>query len=323
MHPVKMNLPPLYRLLFSAWLIFISVSLSAQVGDTGRGINPPSGLKADTLESVMEITRIPDSLRRSLAGTGFSNGVPAPDDDVYTENSILGRKIPPVQKRYRKHNYGTHDSAFYALLVLAAMLGLLRSAFARYFDNMFRVFFNTSLKQTQLTEQLLMTPLPSLLFNAFFILSVSLFVYLYLGFSGYRTNGEDWNLLFWIIVFLSGIYLVKFLFIKFLGWVSGMQREASGYIFNVFLVNKILGVCLFPLLPILAFSGPATGNAAVFAGGFLLVLVLSMRFLRSYGLASSGFRIDRFHFLIYFLALEILPLLVIFRIALILLGKMA
>lgn len=288
--------------------------------DTGR--NNISGIPSTSPTAAInrEVTRIPDSVIISNKMNAFIKGIVS-SRDVYSYHGLLHSLPDPVHKRYREREFTGSDSVFFLLLGLALLLGILRSSFPRYFNNLFRVFFNTSLRQTQLTEQLLETPLPSFLFNIFFILTVSLFVFLFLGYAGGKGQPVHLKFTLYATMLLSGIYLMKFCFVKFVGWVTGMQREANSYIFIVFLVNKVIGICLFPLLPLLAFSGPALVQAASFLACLVLVLMLSMRFLRTYGLASVSLRMDRFHFFLYIMALEVLPLLVLFKGAVILLDK--
>ena len=66
---------------------------------------------------------------------------------------------------------------------------------------------------------------------------------------------------FWVLYLncmglLAAIYLVKFLVLKFIGWVFSISRATDIYIFIVFLVNKMLGIFLLPFLIVIIFSGP-------------------------------------------------------------------
>jgi hypothetical protein len=50
------------------------------------------------------------------------------------------------------------------------------------------------------------------------------------------------------------VYLVKYLFLLFTGWVFNSQEATGSYVFVVFLVNKVMGVLLIPFLLIFAFA---------------------------------------------------------------------
>src|ERR1044071_7973428 len=68
---------------------------------------------------------------------------------------------------------------FYYLVLLLILFGLLRRAFGKYFYDLFRVFFKTTLKQRQMQEQLLQSSLPSVLMNAFFVITAGLYFYFF------------------------------------------------------------------------------------------------------------------------------------------------
>ena len=62
------------------------------------------------------------------------------------------------------------DFVFYFILSLFLFLGILNAVFKNYFNTMIRVFFKTSLRQSQLTDQLMQAKLPSLCLNIFSVL---------------------------------------------------------------------------------------------------------------------------------------------------------
>ncbi|MFN6397366.1 MAG: hypothetical protein ACK4WR_04650, partial [Bacteroidota bacterium] len=65
---------------------------------------------------------------------------------------------------------------FYAFVGLLLFLGIIRQLFPKYFNDLFRLFFRTTLKQRHLSEQLTQTPLPSFLLNLFFFFSAGLYL---------------------------------------------------------------------------------------------------------------------------------------------------
>ena len=85
------------------------------------------------------------------------------------------------------------DTIFYTILIVIAILAFFRFFYVRYFNNLFRVFFNSSLRQSQLTDQLLQAKLPSLFFNIFFVASGGLFIYFLLKYFGWITEGQAFD----------------------------------------------------------------------------------------------------------------------------------
>lgn len=294
--------------------------LSAQIIDSlhqENSVVSPSAMRAS---SHRPMPFLPDSIARLHKTTTLRKLLPE-SPSLFGQNQLLKKLPAPVQKRFRERDAPSADTLFYILAALGILLGVFRSAFPAYFNNMFRVFFNTSLRQNQLTDQLLQAPLPSLFFNIFFILSASLLIYLYLGHYNHLVLYASWKIFLVAMACLSFIYLIKYSFFKFVGWVSGMSAYAGSYLFVVFLVNKILGICFFPLLPLIAFSRPEIASMAVTASLILWILLMAIRFLRTYGLVSGSLQMNRFHFILFTLALEIIPMLALIKCGQILLDK--
>ncbi len=196
---------------------------------------------------------------------------------------------------------------------MVLILGLFKTFYNGYFNNLFKVFFNTSIRQTQLTDQLMQARLPSFILNIFFAISVGF--YIWLLFKHYQPprliNSE--LLLPFCILGIGALYFVKYCILKFMGWMSGMQQAADNYIFVIFLVNKITGVVLLPFVILLAFSLPLWTNVIVVFSLLLIGLFFLSRYVKIYGILEYRFPLNPFHFMVYVTAVEILPLLIVYK----------
>ena len=240
---------------------------------------------------------------------------------ILDENIYLNTKSKPFTFIQSPRKQDSKDVLFYSLALVVFLFALLKSRYSRYFMNLFRVFFNTSLRQGQLTDQLLQAKLPSLFFNLFFILISSWYLYLVLNFFGEIKHYTKWQVLLICAMSLAMIYLVKFSILKFTGWITGYKQEADTYIFIVFLINKIVAICLMPLIIIIAFSENDLAYIALILSFVIICLMLLMRFFRSYSLLQNRLKVSRFHFFVYIIGIEIVPLLVIYKVALLFMSK--
>jgi hypothetical protein len=234
-------------------------------------------------------------------------------DSLLSENKILNSKATPVAAANIVRKNSSRDILFYILLGIAFLLAFLKIFYQRYFTNLFRVFFNTSLRQSQLTDQLLQAKLPSLLFNLFFTITGGIYVYLLLRYFQWIKPGHILTLMLYCIICLAIIYLVKFIVLKFTGWLIGYREITDTYLFVIFLINKILGVLLVPVVVVLAFSQIIFVKAIITISLLLIGLMLILRFFRSYGLLQTKLKVSRFHFLLYITGIEIIPLLLIYK----------
>ena len=202
---------------------------------------------------------------------------------------------------------------FYLLVFLLLIYALLRKAFPKYFNDLFRIFFRTTLKQRQIKEQLMQTPLPSLLLNGFFVISGGLYITFLLQYFSVRAGESFWLMFLYSSVGLSVAYLLKFLGLKVSGWLFNMEEAANSYIFIVFIVNKMIGILLLPILVLLAFT---FGN--VYSGGMtiswcLIAGLFMYRFILTYAAVHNQVKVNPFHFFLYMCAFEIAPLLLIYK----------
>lgn len=202
---------------------------------------------------------------------------------------------------------------FYSLVFLLIVFALLKLAFPKYFTDLFRLFFRTTLNQRQVSEQLIQTPLPSIMLNIFFVISTGFYISLLLEI--YKTNPVDnfWLLFGYCVAGLSAAYFVKFIGLKLSGWLFNTEEPSNAYVFLVFIMNKILGIMLLPFLFILAFS---TGNLleiGLTLSFCCIGALLVYRIILSYGVVRNQVKVSLFHFFLYFLAFEIAPLLLVYK----------
>jgi hypothetical protein len=185
-------------------------------------------------------------------------------------------------------------------------------AFPRYLNNLFIYFFRTSLRQKQTRDQLLQEQISSLLMNLMFFMITATFITLAVAYFKWFT-GEFWRLWLGSVFFLMLLYLGKFLFLRFAGWVFNTREAVGSYIFIVFMMNKMLGVLLIPVLLLVAFSAQPLVQAAFTVGWVVIILVFVYRYLVSFALFRNKIALNAFHFFIYLMAVEIIPLLLIYK----------
>jgi hypothetical protein len=240
---------------------------------------------------------------------------------VLNKNIFLNSKGVPVTMAVKTKKIKPTDGVFYLIAGLVLLMALIKFFFARYFTNLFRVFFNTSLRQGQLTDQLLQAKLPSLFFNLFFMLSGGVYIYFLLLHYGLVNQQRLWIVIAACIIGLALIYSVKYSGLKFTGWITGYKTSTDTYVFIIFLICKILGVILLPFIAIMAFAQPVVAKTGAFISLLIIGLLFFLRFLRSYNLLQNQLKISRLHFFLYIVGVEVIPVLLLYKGLLILLSK--
>ena len=226
---------------------------------------------------------------------------------------FLGKGIiPGVQV----HEAQSRTILFYVMVGLLFIFALIRLWFSKYLANLFTLFFRVSMRQYQIREQVLQSPLPSLLLNGLFVVSAGMFASFSLKTYGFGNRTDFWILFLNCAGLLVIIYLVKFLLLKLAGWIFGIQQATDTYIFIVFLTNKMLGLFLLPFIVMLSFSG-ALGREILITVGLAMVLIFFIyRFIVSFDPVRKEIKVSAFHFFLYLCAFEILPLFLIYKVLL-------
>ena len=263
-------------------------------------------LKADSLRQ--------DSIRKAKATADVA--LPVIDTSTYARfmhNPYLPENKPAVYMLmdYRKRE--SKDQLFYVMAGLVFFFAFLKVVYPRYFKNLFNSFFQTSLRLKQTKEQLLQDNLASLLTNLLFVISVSLYAALVIRYEQWAMV-SFWQLVIYVALVLVVVYLGKYLFLLFSGWVFNSRESAAGYVFIVFLVNKTIGIVLIPFALLVAFAAKPLSEVTLTVSGGVIVLLFLYRYIVSFTAIRNNLKVNALHFFLYLCAVEVLPLLLIYKV---------
>lgn len=257
-------------------------------------------LKQTAADSVQQAVLVPiDSCYRAVLATSKLNLFAVAEFQIEKEKQV-------------EHK----EWLFYYLLGIAFLFGLLRLSYLRYFNDLFRVFFRTSLRVNQIREQLVQSGLQSLLFNALFALVAGAYLYLLIRYFKVSIQLPEVFIPLIAAGIFAVLYVAKYLFLEFSGWLFSIKNAAGTYSFIVFLINKIIAVLLVPFLFIIAFANRELAGIAITVSLVVVGGLFLYRFLRAYSPVQSEIKVGRFHFFLFFLAFEVAPLLVIYKLVL-------
>lgn len=302
-------------------LFFSAVKLLAQVKEDSLTVSvPDSTVKRVTLPKEETSQSLPDTAAvvkptldsswrttlRSFAGKSFY-------ELVYANTALFPYHSKPIIANSDIKKFEGKELIFYALIGLLLLFAFLKTAFAKYVNDLFRLFFRRTLKQRQITEQLRQTPLPSLIFNTFFVVTGGLYLSFILQHYGMKAKENFWILTLSCSIGLGIAYLLKFISLKFTGWVLNLSPATDSYIFIVFIINKVIGIFLLPFLILLAFTQNGLYQVAVTLSWCGIGGLVVYRYILSYSAVHNQIKVKPFHFLVYIIAFEIVPLLLIYK----------
>ena len=264
-----------------------------------------SQIKKDTVPAVVikaspqqlaRISRFQDALRSHPYFNFFGKAIAMPELEKKREDK---------------------DALFYFFAGLLLYYALIKVFFRKYVDNIMTLFFRVTMRQQQIRDQMLQTPLASLFLNILYLLSGGMYMVFVGRYYGVKITANDWVLLAYGAGLLLAVYFGKFILLKLAGWIFNISAATDTYIFIVFLVNKIIGILLLPVLVLMAFPYPAMFPVVLTLSYIMLALFFGYRFIISYKPIRNEIKVTRFHFFLYLCAFEIAPLLLIYKVLLV------
>lgn len=281
------------RWLFTAFIVLVSCLTAAARPVSAPQYGIDTLVANDTLlnEAALKYTDSVLAAHPMLAST-------------YIYNDIQSPHVMPQQ-----------TTAFYLLLFLCFLLGLIRHMDRRYFINLWRAFWNPTLSNRQLKEQLQSAGLSNFLMNVFFAIAGGAYMYYVVKYYTPTPSGvlPTWLLVTLLIAGTGIIYISKYAAVRFSGWAFRVEGITEHYLFNVFLINKVLGVALIPFIIILAFGAREWLGPIVIISFITSGVLLINRYFRSWQVFGSFFHYSKFHFFMYLCASELLPLAVLMK----------
>jgi hypothetical protein len=206
------------------------------------------------------------------------------------------------------------DWTFFLVLIGWSIFASLRFGFSKYIVHVFQSIFNYSVATRLYRERGYSGNFGMFRLNLIFFLFVPFPIYLIAKDNGVSMGGFS-GFEFYLIVFavVNAYFLVKLFLYKILGSVFS-QRETTGeLVFNMMLFNNVLGLVLLPVATIHAMV-PGFGIVSLFLVPGVIVLFYLMSIIRSiYFAIREGISI--FYLILYLCALEILPILLVTKMA--------
>jgi len=237
-------------------------------------------------------------------------------DSASTQDTVARKKMLPgneLRKEGIPKTFSGKEAFFYAVILFLISFALMRTIFSKYFNDLARIFFRRTIKQRQVYELLIQSPLPSILLNLYFVLCGGFYLSFLLEYLGAAITENFWMQFLYCSAALATIYLVKFGSLKIIGWVFNVKKISNDYIFIVFMINKALGVFLLPCIVLIALSSTPVVRIAFYISWIGIGLLLLYRLVLSFGIVRNQVKVNIFHFIIYVIAFEVIPLMLIYK----------
>lgn len=223
-----------------------------------------------------------------------------------TEQVIRGEKGIPIA------SYNS-DWMIGVLLFAFILMAIVRFSFSKFLFRVFDSIINYQTSSNLLLEKNMRNLRGSIFLNLLFYVNLTLFIVQYLVYM-LSLNQNHNNIVFFLYCFvvLIGLYGSKFIFIRFIAYIFDGIKESKEYLHNVSIYNKNLGVILLPITLSVPYIAQHAIPLLLNTGLILTLIFYVFRLFRGVKILFRQ-HVAIFYMILYLCALEILPLLMIYK----------
>jgi len=114
------------------------------------------------------------------------------------------------------------------------------------------------------------------------------------------------------LVMLAGIFLARIVLLNVTGFLFNRTAIFREYLYNVFIFNKLLGIIILPLLPLMVYTNGVIQQVFYWTAVVVVFLTVLLRVARGV-VFSLRKDISKFYMFLYLCALEIVPLMLLYN----------
>jgi hypothetical protein len=205
------------------------------------------------------------------------------------------------------------DWSILIVVLLFVILATIRTSSEKYIIQLFQSFFNKGTAIRLFRDKVSNLMHVSFRLDSFFILVIGMLVFQALN-QTLQPSPETTLIIFGLSI---AAYLVlitlKFTLYRISGYIFDINSEIREYIFHAKSGNRIMGLILFPIAVSLFFIKGVFAEYLLISGAIIFIIIRIINILRGMTvIAQKVFSI--YYMILYLCTLEILPLLIMWRI---------
>ncbi|MBL0341406.1 MAG: DUF4271 domain-containing protein [Bacteroidetes bacterium] len=275
-------------------------------------------LRTDSIQSDAKPQRseVP-VFRFSDADSGF---VDAQNDVSFFSDSskiFMGHELIPTHGVPVSVTRRNADWFTIAIVIVVIAFTWIKAFYFKIFKQLIAAFFSNSITNQMVRDENILVQRASILMSFIFYLTSSLFIYqISVFFEWDYPFLSDGIVRFLVIsLIIAFTYSFKMVLMKGLGEVFNLDKPVSTYIFNIFLINNMLGLFLIPIIVTIAFVVTYSTPFVIYTGVAIVIISFIYRLVRAFTIWLTLQGVSFFYLILYFCTLEIAPMLIIIKLA--------
>ncbi len=209
-----------------------------------------------------------------------------------------------------------HTSTDWLTIILTIgfiLIASLRTAWGKYLGNLFKSVVNYSTSVRMFNEKNSAVLYAASRLDILFFLVFPIFIFQLFLYFNIKIPIQNFYLYLLSLSILALFIIYKKLLYKSLGYIFKNIPETSEFLFNLDNFNRVLGLVLLPVVTITVFY-PTSNPQIPVIFGILLVVFLYLKLLYRGFKVLIAKQFSIFYLFLYFCTLEILPLVLLYKI---------
>jgi hypothetical protein len=215
----------------------------------------------------------------------------------------------------RQLNQVSYDWVTIILTISLFIFATVRIPYAKYIEHMFQSLINYPTATRMFRERNYSILHGAFRLDIYFYITLSLFIYQALKYFDTGLPIGNFSLYLFCVLAVIGYFSLKRMLYALIGAVNNGLTETNEYWFNLNNYNRALGLFLFPIVAIVAFS-PYFNQLFFMILGLIITSVFFGMSLQRGVVILLKKQFSIFYLFLYLCTLEILPLLLIFKMVL-------
>ena len=287
------------------------VSASAKTSDSvSTTITPKKTKKIKSSPVAMQDSTY-NSVTSDTINTEVENGDKDNSNIFITGTTVLPEPIKrestsPLQK------YNDWLSIF--LILSVVIIGFLRISSMKFLRELFNSAFYSQAANKMYSSVNIRNSMPSFVLSILFFVNTGLFIFEALAFYQESIFNQEGFLLLLIIGGILIVYdVIKWFLYRMTGFVFDTSLLNGEYLFNPTMLSQVYAIVLLPIISVIPFvNGWIVPNLIKLGVGMFIVLYIWQLFRGIKIFFQNTF--SGFYMFLYFCALEILPLVILYKI---------
>ncbi len=291
-------------------------------------LKPKSVVKKDSAISSVPVTSAPEKKEtRIKEKKAVSKKITVKQDSVLSQTKdtltakdsgiFVHETVPLPAPVPRKVSSPLNEyNEWLAVLIILSIVatGILRLTSMKYLQELFRAAFNVQTANKMYTSVNIRNSKPSFALSALFIFNTGIFIFEALAFYGLSIFGQKgFTLLIFVWILLLTFGLIKSFLYRLTGFVFDTIQPSGEYLFTSSLLSKVYAIVLLPLISILPFVNIWMVPNLIKLGVGIFISLYILQLIRGAGIFLQN-TFSVFYMFLYFCALEILPLVILYKI---------